>query len=75
MVTLYRAPTWKIAVYGRDHGVPHFHVEARGWRCSVAIGTLEVIIGSYESRQLDAAIAWAAAHQAELMAKWNELNP
>jgi hypothetical protein len=24
MVTMHRAGNWKIAVYGRDHGVPHF---------------------------------------------------
>lgn len=75
MVTLHRAPAWKIAVYGRDHGVPHFHVEGRGWRCSVAIATLEVIIGAYDPKSLAAAIAWAADRQAELLSKWNELNP
>ncbi|GAW40862.1 hypothetical protein SH203_01264 [Brevundimonas sp. SH203] len=75
MVTLHRAPAWKIAVYGRDHGVPHFHVEGRGWRCSVAIATLEVIIGTYDARSLAAAIAWASARRAELADTWNELNP
>ncbi|MFN7108026.1 MAG: DUF4160 domain-containing protein [Brevundimonas sp.] len=75
MVTLHRAPAWKIAVYGRDHGVPHFHVEGRGWRCSVAIATLEVIIGAYDPKSLAAAIAWAGDRQAELLSRWNELNP
>jgi hypothetical protein len=75
MVTLHRAPTWKIAVYGRDHGVPHFHVEGRGWRCSVAIATLQVIIGTYDPKSLAAAIAWAANRQDELSEKWDELNP
>ncbi|WP_366873005.1 DUF4160 domain-containing protein [uncultured Brevundimonas sp.] len=75
MVTLHHAPAWKVAVYGRDHGVPHFHVEGRGWRCSVAIATLEVIIGTYDQKSLGAAIAWASGRQAELMDKWNELNP
>jgi hypothetical protein len=75
MVTLHRAPTWKIAVYGRDHGVPHFHVEGRGWRCSVAIANLEVIIGRYDARDLASAVAWASERQAELLNKWNELNP
>ncbi|WP_292045629.1 MULTISPECIES: DUF4160 domain-containing protein [unclassified Brevundimonas] len=75
MVTLHRAPAWKISVYGRDHGVPHFHVEGRGWRCSVAIATLEVIIGTYDPRSLAAAIAWASGRQPELLDVWNELNP
>ncbi|OYW36553.1 MAG: hypothetical protein B7Z42_12100 [Brevundimonas sp. 12-68-7] len=71
---MYRAPPWKIAVYGRDHGVPHFHVEGRGWRCSVAISTLELIIGYASKPALTSAIGWASQHQDELLAKWRELN-
>ena len=75
MVTLHRAPSWKIAVYGRDHGVPHFHIEGKGWRCSVSIATLEVIIGTPTKDALTAATAWASQHQTELMRTWRELNP
>jgi hypothetical protein len=75
MVTLHRGPNWKIAVYAGDHGVPHFHIEGPGFRASVAIGTLEVIIGAVPRRVLVAALAWALAHQSELQAKWEELNP
>ncbi|AQR62384.1 hypothetical protein BZG35_12565 [Brevundimonas sp. LM2] len=75
MVTLHRAPAWKIAVYGRDHGVPHFHVEGKGWRCSVSIATLELIIGQPPKDALAAAIGWASDHQADLMRTWRELNP
>jgi hypothetical protein len=74
MVTLHRAETWKISVYGRDHGVPHFHVEGREFRCSIAIATLEVIIGAAPPGVLRMAIAWARGNQAELMVKWRELN-
>jgi hypothetical protein len=45
MVAMHRASGWRIAVYGREHGVPHFHIEGPGFRCSVAIATGEVIIG------------------------------
>lgn len=74
MVTLHRAEAWKISVYGRDHGVPHFHIEGPDFRCSVAIATLDLIVGSAPPRVLRAAVAWARAHQAELSAKWQELN-
>jgi len=74
MVTLHRAETWKISVYGRDHGVPHFHIEGRDFRCSIAIATLEVIIGAAPPGVLRAAKNWAGGHQAELAAKWQELN-
>ena len=60
---------------GLCHGVPHFHIEGPGFRASVAIATLEVIVGSVPRRVLVAALAWALAHQSELQAKWEELNP
>lgn len=75
MVTLHRGPNWKIAVYAGDQGVPHFHIEGPGFRASVAIATLEVIVGAVPRRVLVAALAWALAHQSDLQAKWEELNP
>lgn len=55
--------------------VPHFHVEAREWRCTVSIATLELIIGDPPKKDLIAAVAWASAHQDELMRTWKALNP
>lgn len=75
MVTLHRGPNWKISVYAQDHGVPHFHVEGPGFRCSVAIATLEVIVGRAPAKVQLAAIGWARGRQGELLAKWQELNP
>jgi hypothetical protein len=66
--------TWKIAVYGREHGVPHFHVEGRGFRCSVSIETQEPIIGVAPAAILKTACAWAREHRAELMTGWRDLN-
>jgi hypothetical protein len=74
MVTLTRGPNWKIAVYGREHGVPHYHIEGPGFRCSVSIATGEVIIGSVPAAVLRKAKAWADPHKAELAAIWEELN-
>ena len=74
MVTLYREAAWRIAVYGRDHGIPHFHVEGPGFRGSVGIETLELIVGAVPAAILRAARAWAQEHRQELLAKWRELN-
>jgi hypothetical protein len=74
MVTLARGPNWKIAVYGREHGIPHFHIEGPDFRASVSIATREVIIGAVPGSVLKAAQAWAFANEAELIAKWMELN-
>jgi hypothetical protein len=74
MVTLHRSATWKIAIYGRDHGAPHFHIEGRDFRCSVSIVDLELIIGTAPATAFQEARVWASAHQAILMATWQELN-
>jgi len=75
MVTLHRGPHWKIAVYAGDHGVPHFHIEGPDFRCSVTIATLEVIVGTVPRAVVIDALGWALPRQAELLAKWKELNP
>ena len=74
MVTLHRRANWKIAVYGGEHGIPHFHIEGRDFRASVGIKTREVIIGSAPRAVLAAALAWAETNEAELQTTWAELN-
>jgi hypothetical protein len=74
MVTVYRGSGWKIAVYGREHGVPHFHIEGPDFRCSVRIDTLEVIVGTAPADVLKSVCAWARRNRTHLNAKWHELN-
>lgn len=75
MVTLHRRDAWKIAVYGAEHGVRHFHIEGRTFRCSVAIGSWDVIVGTAPHRVLAEALEWAVENEDALTAKWEELNP
>jgi hypothetical protein len=74
MVTVYRQPGWKIAVYGREHGMPHFHIEGPDFRCSVSIETLDVIVGTVPTTVMKDACRWAKANRSALLAKWRELN-
>jgi hypothetical protein len=74
MITVYRGNRWKISVYGRDHGAPHFHIEGAGFRCSVAIGSLTLIVGTAPTAIMRAALAWARSNQDELSRVWRELN-
>ena len=75
MVTIVRAANWKIAVYGREHGVPHFHIEGPGFRASISIETNDLIIGSVPPSVLRDARSWAAGHRTELNNIWSKLNP
>jgi hypothetical protein len=52
MVTMHRHAKCKIAVYGAEHGVPHFHLEGPDLRGSVAIATGEVVVGDAPARVL-----------------------
>jgi hypothetical protein len=76
MVAVHRQPTWKIAVYAeQNHSLPHFHIECPEHRNTVTIDGLSEIAGSVPRAVLKEALAWAQAHQEELLAKWKELNP
>jgi Domain of unknown function (DUF4160) len=74
MVTLHRGQYWKIAVYGREHGLPHFHIEGPDFRASISIATLDLIIGDVPHKVLADALGWAAQNQKLLMETWLELN-
>jgi hypothetical protein len=75
MATLHRDRNWKIQVFGREHGVPHFHVWTPDAAAVIAIETLAVLSGAVDARTLEEARAWANAHRAELLAEWRRLNP
>ncbi len=74
MVTITRGSNWKIAVYGGEHGLPHFHIEGREFRCSIAIVSLDLIVGFAPASVMREALEWALANRALLMATWVELN-
>jgi hypothetical protein len=74
MVTLYRTGRWKIAVYVREHGVPHFHIEGPTFRCSVSIADLEVIVGTMPAAVRAEALRWASDNRSMLMQTWKDLN-
>lgn len=75
MTTLYRDRKWKLQVFGREHGVPHFHVWTPDGAAVVATGTLAVLSGCVDAGTLAEAREWARSHSAEITAEWLRLNP
>jgi hypothetical protein len=76
MPTIHAAAGWRIMMYFRDHGPPHFHVVTRDRReAQVRIADLAVMAGSVRANVLEAALRWAAANRNVLSAKWQELHP
>lgn len=62
-------------VYGDDHRPAHFHVVAPDYQAMIEIETLAVMQGTIPARDRKAVTAWAVAHQDDVKAAWNRLNP
>jgi hypothetical protein len=75
MTTMHRDRNWKIQVFGREHGVPHFHVWTPNAAAVIAIETLAVLSGAVDAKTREEARTWADTHRAELLAEWHRLNP
>lgn len=74
MTRLHHNRNWKIEVFGRERGLAHFHLRWPDGRASLAIETLEVIIGEPPATILAEARNWAEAHRQEVWAAWYALN-
>ena len=74
MTRLHHNRNWKIEVFGREHGVPHFHLRWPDGRASITIDTLEVIIGNPPAGILAEACAWAEDNRERLWTAWHDLN-
>ncbi|MBU5613454.1 DUF4160 domain-containing protein [Geomonas azotofigens] len=74
MPTIIRFSTSRLTIYPNEHGTPHFHLEFMdGDRCSVAIETLEILVGIVNpAKKMAEAMTWA--NQALLLAKWEEIT-
>jgi hypothetical protein len=59
-----------IAMYYREHGVPHFHATYAGKTVVLSIGTGEVIAGGVPARALRLIQEWCELHRDELRLNW-----
>jgi hypothetical protein len=59
-----------IAMYYREHGVPHFHATYAGETVVVSIETGEVLAGTVAPRALRLVLEWAGLHRDELRSNW-----
>ena len=60
-----------IAIYWKEHGIPHFHAKYGGQRASFAIEDLRLLEGKLPPRAMALVVEWAAMHRDELMEDWN----
>jgi hypothetical protein len=60
-----------IAIYWKEHGVPHFHAKYSGQRASFSIEDLRLLEGQLPPRVTALVLEWAFLHRDELLADWN----
>jgi len=60
-----------IAMYYREHGVPHFHARYGEHEASISIVSLEVLGGFLPARALRLVRHWGDLHREELRINWD----
>ncbi|MEI6564536.1 MAG: DUF4160 domain-containing protein [bacterium] len=60
-----------IAIYWKDHGVPHFHAKYGAHRAAFAIIELRLLEGSLPPRVTALVLEWAFLHREALLEDWN----
>lgn len=63
-----------IAMYYREHGVPHFHARYGDDEASISIDSLAVIAGGLPPRALRMVRRWGEMHREQLRANWRRAN-
>jgi hypothetical protein len=60
-----------IAIYWKEHGIPHFHAKYGGHRASFSIEDMRLLEGKLPPRVMALVVEWAVIHRDELMNDWN----
>ena len=60
-----------IAMYYREHGVPHFHALYGEYEASISISSLELLGGSLPPQAFRLVRRWAFLHRKELLKNWD----
>lgn len=74
MTRLHHNRNWKIEVFGREHGVPHFHLRWPEGRASISIDTFAILVGTPPAGILAEALAWARENRERILSEWQKLN-
>jgi len=75
MSTLHRSGNWEIKVWGNEHPPVHVHVLHPDGRASIGIDGVVKNRG-VPAKVIAQALAWVAAHEADIRAEWAHVkNP
>ena len=74
MPTIANLSRAAVRLYADDHPPPHFHLVGPHSNALVRIGSLDVLRGRADRRDLVEARVWVAANPGVLEAAWRRLN-
>jgi len=74
MPTMVRLGAASIRMYADDHVPPHFHLIGANSDAMVQLGSLEVLRGIADRRDLAEAVAWVGRNAGVLESEWRRLN-
>jgi hypothetical protein len=75
MPVIERFANCRVRINVKDHPPPHFHVLLNdGREAWVTIAGLKIVYGKVSAREIASVLIWAKDHQAQLMAKFEELQ-
>lgn len=60
-----------IAMYYKEHGVPHFHAKYGGQTAVFTIPDLQILEGELPRRVRGLVLEWAFEHRAALLENWD----
>jgi hypothetical protein len=76
MATKYRfRDKYRIQLREKDHPPPHVHLIGGGVEVMLNLETVEVMTGKAPPLIIKEALAWVAAHQAQLLEDWKRCYP
>ncbi|POA19278.1 MULTISPECIES: DUF4160 domain-containing protein [unclassified Pseudomonas] len=76
MTTKYRfRDKYRIQLLEKDHPPPHVHLIGGGVDVMLSLETVEVMTGKAPPLIIKEALAWVAAHQAQLLEDWKRCYP
>ncbi|MBV4459772.1 DUF4160 domain-containing protein [Pseudomonas sp. COR58] len=76
MSTKYRfREKYRIQLREKDHPPPHVHLTGGGVDVMLSLETVQVMTGRAPPLIIKEALAWVAAHQAQLLEDWKRCYP
>jgi len=74
MPEIKRFGGFKLVMFFQDENPPHVHIKGPDFAAKMRISNGDLLAGDAPNRVVKQARRWVAAHQAELLGRWDEFQ-